>query len=255
MFADFASSLTGNSVRIAQRQTRAAHTALSSQWLVGVDTLIIISWDSNRSKQQATPEELQAVRALLDTPGSTVFICPHNDVGDVRELSADEGFCSREAEFHHHGDPAIPSQQRFGMFGRSLLDGLGLPLRNRFGLRPAKAADGGPSPLKIDPSVDRFGLLSGVATFNLHPHLPHFEMLGESASKFVVLARQPIDLNAPPHPFVERGRDDFDALLQTRQNIFPGQLLISDTTLWMSAAEGLESLQQFWRNVLQSPVR
>src|SRR6266446_7201794 len=64
MFADFASSLTGNSVRIAQRQTRAAHTALSSQWLVGVDTLIIISWDSNRSKQQATREEIQAVRAL-----------------------------------------------------------------------------------------------------------------------------------------------------------------------------------------------
>jgi hypothetical protein len=85
MFADFASFLTGNSVRIAQRQTRAAHTALSSQWLVGVDTLIIISWDSNRSKQQATPEELQAARALLDTPGSTVFICPHHDVGDVRE--------------------------------------------------------------------------------------------------------------------------------------------------------------------------
>ena len=73
MFTDFASSLTGNSVRTAQRQTRAAHTALSSQWLVGVDTLIIISWDSNRSKQQATSEELQAVRALLDKPGSTVF--------------------------------------------------------------------------------------------------------------------------------------------------------------------------------------
>jgi len=255
MFADFASSLTGNSVRIAQRQTRAAHTALSSQWLVGVDTLIIISWDSNRSKQQATPEELQAVRALLDKPGSTVFICPHHDVGDVRDLSADEGFRSREAEFHHHGDPAIPSQQRFGMFGRSLLDGLGLPIRNRFGLRPARTADGSPAPLKKDASVDRLDLLNGVPTFNLHPHLPHFEMLRESASRFDVLARQPIDLNAPPHPFVERGRDDFDALLQTRQNIFPGQLLISDTTLWMSAAEGLDSLQQFWRNVLQLPVR
>jgi hypothetical protein len=154
MFADLASSLTGNSVRTAQRQTRAAHTALSSQWLVGVDTLIIISWDSNRSKQQAKPEELQAVRALLDKPGSTVFICPHHDVGDVRALSADEGFRSREAEFHHHGDPAIPSQQRFGMFGRSLLDGLELPIRNRFGLRPARTADGSPAPLKKDASVD-----------------------------------------------------------------------------------------------------
>jgi hypothetical protein len=74
------------------------------------------------------------------------------------------------------------------MFGRSLLDGLGLPIRNRFGLLPAKSADGGPAPLKIDPSVDRFGLLSGVTTFNLHPHLPHFEMLGESASKFEVVS-------------------------------------------------------------------
>jgi hypothetical protein len=138
------------------------------------------------------------------------------------------------------------------MFGRSLLDGLGLPIRNRFGLRPAKAADGSPALLKKDASVD---LLNGVPTFNLHPHLPHFEMLRESGSKFDVLARQMIDLNAPPHPFVGRRRDDFDALLQTRQNIFPGQLLISDTTLWMSAAEGLDSLQQFWRNVLQLPVR
>src|SRR5260370_10042389 len=95
MFADFASSLTGNSVRIAQRQTRAAHTALSSQWLVGVDTLIIISWDSNRSKQQATRQEIQAVRALLDKPGSNAFLFPHPAVGDGLELSPDAGVRSR----------------------------------------------------------------------------------------------------------------------------------------------------------------
>jgi hypothetical protein len=40
------------------------------------------------------------------------------------------------------------------MFGRSLLDGLELPIRNRFGLRPARTADGSPAPLKKDASVD-----------------------------------------------------------------------------------------------------
>src|SRR5260370_21722302 len=80
MFADFARSLTGNSVRIAQRQTRAAHTALSSQWLGGVDTLIIISWESDRSKQQATPEELHCVHPLLCKPRRTDCTFPHNYV-------------------------------------------------------------------------------------------------------------------------------------------------------------------------------
>lgn len=40
-----------------------------------------------------------------------------------------------------------------------------------------------------------------------------------------MLARQSIDLNAPPHPFTANGRRDFDALLQTKPEIFPGSVL------------------------------
>src|SRR5260370_35284769 len=62
MFADFASPLTRNSVRIAQRQTRAAPTALSTQWLVGGGTRKSITWDSNRARHQATRTELPPLR-------------------------------------------------------------------------------------------------------------------------------------------------------------------------------------------------
>ena len=40
-------------------------------------------------------------------------------------------------EYAHHGDPLVPRQQRFGLYTRSLMKGLGVPVENRFGLRPA----------------------------------------------------------------------------------------------------------------------
>ncbi len=156
----------------------------------------------------------------------------------------------QELEFHHHGDPAIPARQSFGDFGLSILNGLGLPVRNRFGLRPAKLPDGSPAPLEIATAFDRSGLMDGVTTFNLHAHLPHLERLGDSVAKLDVLARQPIDLDAPPHPFTAGGRRDFDALLQSGAEVFRGRLLICDTTTWSSTAGGVDSLQRFWRNVV-----
>ncbi len=87
-------------------------------------------------------------------------------------------------------------------------------------------------------------------TFNLHAHLPHFERLGDSAAKLDVLARQSIDLGAPPHPFTADGRRDFDALLQSRPGVFSGRLLVCDTTIFSSTAGGIDSLQRFWRNVV-----
>jgi hypothetical protein len=51
----------------------------------------------------------------------------------------------------------------------------------------------------------------------------------------------------------EAGRATFDALLQSRPNVFAGTLLVSDATLCSSTAGGLESLQRLWRNVLERP--
>jgi hypothetical protein len=250
LFADLAASWTGNPVRRVERRTDAGLCALNAEFLAGIDTLVVISFDSSRTEQQASDAEIGAIRSFLDDPDHTLFVCPHHDIGNTDELPEDERRTRQELEFHHHGDPAIPARQCFGDFGISLLAGLGLPVRNRFGLHPAKLPDGSPAPLEIAAGFDRSGLMKGVTTFNLHAHLPHFERHGDSVAKLDVLARQPIDSGAPPHPFTAGGRRDFDALLQSRRDVFRGRLLICDATTWSSTAGGVDSLQRFWQNVV-----
>jgi hypothetical protein len=224
-------------------------TFLDGDCLDSVDIVIIVSFDSQRTGQHPTESELLAIRRFLDDPGHTLFVCPHHDIGSVDVDSGNEVLAMQELEFHHHGDLGVPGQQRLGGFARSLLRDLGIAVSNRFGLRPAKMQDGSPAPIQINSEADRFNLLQGVRTFHLHPHLPHFEMLGDSADKLDVLVEQPINLEAPPHPFVTQGRTTFDALLQSKPNLFRGRLLICDATIWTSTNGGLGSLRQFWENV------
>ncbi|RFU49724.1 hypothetical protein [Paraburkholderia sp. DHOC27] len=254
-FIELAAALTGQRVieveRVADDGTL---TPLDAHLLGGVDTLIVISFDSLRTAQTAASSEIDALRTFLAQRDNLAFICPHHDIGEVAELSESEQLARQIAEFEHHGDRTIPPRQRFGGFARSLLAGLGVPVINRFGLRPAAAADGSPSPIEADRSLDRSGLLERVSTFNLHPHLPQLERLGEAVEKLDVLARQRIDPGAPPHPFAQ-DHQTFDALLQSRPETFAGSLLISDTTLWSSTAGGVDSLRELWANVVQRPHR
>ena len=240
---------SGNAVRLLERCTSEGRvTLLDGDLLDGVDILIIVSFDSQRTDQRPTDGELTAIRKFLDDPGHTLFVSPHHDIGNVDGVPSNEVLATQEMEFHHHGDLGLPGQQRLGGFARSLLRDLGIPVTNRFGLRPAKTQDGSPAPIRINSKADRFNLLQGVQTFHLHPHLPHLEMLGDSAQKMDVLVEQLIDLDAPPHPFVKQGRKTFDALLQSKPNVFGGRLLVCDATLWSSTNGGLGSLRQFWTN-------
>ena len=165
-------------------------TALDADVLAGADTLVVISFDSFRTGQKAAHAEVEAVRAFLAHPDHLAFICPHHDIGDVSDLPHDERVQRQTADFLHHGDKTIPPQQQFGGLARSLLAGLGVPVENRFGLRPAAEADGSPSPIEVETALDRLKLLNGVRTFNLHPHLPQFERLGSAVTKLDVVARQ-----------------------------------------------------------------
>jgi hypothetical protein len=255
LFAEQVAKWTGSQVRRAERRTEVGMRALDAQYLSGIDTLIVISFDSATTKQQASAAEIAAVKSFLDDPDHVLFICPHHDIGNTDGLRPDEWLARQELEFHHHGDIAIPARQRFGDFGISLLNALGLPVKNRFGLRPAKMPDGSPAPIEATTECDRFGLMSNVASFNLHYHLPHFERIDEGATKLDVLARQQIDTAAPPHPFAASGRRDFDALLQSKPDVFVGAVLVCDTTIWSSTVGGLDSLQQFWQNVTLRPRR
>jgi hypothetical protein len=240
----------GNVVRLVERCTSEGKvTLLDGDSLDGIDTLIIVSFDSQRTGQHPNENELAAIRRFLDDPGHTLFVCPHHDIGNVDGILGKEVLAAQEVEFHHHGDLAIPGQQGLGGFARSLLRDLGVSVVNRFGLRPAKMRDGSPAPIQINTQADRFSLMQGIRTFHLHPHLPHFEMLGDTPHKLDVLVEQSIDLEAPPHPFVKQGRKTFDALLQSKPNVFGGRLLICDATIWTSTNGGLESLRQFWANI------
>lgn len=254
-FVEMAEKLTGQPVTQIERVADdGGLISLNDAVLKGVDTVIVISFDSLVTSQQAQSTELASVRAFLEDPDHLIFVCPHHDIGDVAELAREESLPRQIAEFLHHGDRTIPPQQKFGGFARSLLAGLGVPVENRFGLRPAAAADGSPAPIEVETALDRFHFLDGVGSFNLHPHLPQLERVGDGISRLDVLARQKIDPEAPPHP-VLHNRAVFDALLQSRQETFAGSLLVSDATLWSSTAGGLENLHRFWTNVLQRPHR
>jgi hypothetical protein len=247
-FAQLAQTWTGYPVQIVHRRWQAEAVLLDAKWLSQIDTLIIISFDGPQSCQQATPAELTAMEDFLDDPAHTVFVCPHHNVGDTHEMPVGEANVRQRIEFDHHGDRAVPGQQHFGGFALSLMRGLDLPIRNRFGLRPAQAPDGTPAPLELT-ALDRRGLFTGVQTLNAHPHLPHFERQEGSLELLEVLVRQRIDPGAPPHPFCTAGHTHFDAVLQAKPAAAAGCLIVADATLWSSTAGGLESIERLWRNV------
>ena len=250
VFREEMRACSGNVVRLVERRTAEGKvTPLDGDFLDNVDILIIVSFDSQRTAQQPNESELTAIRKFLDDPSHTLFVCPHHDIGNVDGIPGNEVLAMQEVEFRHHGDSGIPGQQRLGGFAKSLLRDLGVSVTNKFGLRAAKMRDGSAAPIKINSQADRFNLLQDVGTFNLHPHLPHLEMLGDSPHKLDVLVQQSIDLEAPPHPFTQQGRKTFDALLQSKPNVFGGRLLICDATIWTSTNGGLDSLRQFWANV------
>lgn len=252
-FADQTEELTGHKVMQVERIIDDGTVSPLDALLAGVDTAVIISFDSFRTDQAATAGEIEAAKKFLDDPDHLLFVCPHHSIGETatHEASAE----TQIAEYWHHGDHAIPPRQRFGGFANSLLAGLGVPVNNRFGLRPAIDANGAPAPAQIDRNIDELGLLEGVDGFNLHPHLPHLERVGRSTDTMDVIARQSIDATAPPHPFMQGGRRDFDAVLQSRPTTFKGKLWVCDTTLFSSTAGGVQNLRRLWANAVQRATR
>jgi len=252
-FAGFtaqASAAMGRPMPQIHRRSAQGDTPLDATLLDELDTLIVMSFDSQRTGQVAPTAEIEAVQAFLARPGTILFVCPHHDVGDTDALAPDAVLDRQVAERRHHGDISLPGQQRFGGFGMSLMAALGAPIRNRFGLRPAHDDQGEPAPFE-QVAEDRFGLLAGVPHLNLHPHLPHFEREGAGEAALEVLARLKVDAAAPPHP-VFAGGAQFDAMLQSHAEAGLGRLVVCDATLWSSTNGGLRGLQAFWNNVLEA---
>ena len=192
---------TGNPVVVYQRIDQAGQRLpLDDQVLGDTDTMMIFGLDHMITEQEASPAEIEAVRKFLTREGTCLMIGPHHDVG----VSNDPA--ERQMEYAHHGDPLVPRQQRFGLYTRSLMKGLGVPVENRWGLRPARSPETNQiAPLTAMRDLDKRGWLTDVTTFNFHPHLPHYALTTDDTKLVRVLARQPVDMTHPP-PFTESGK-------------------------------------------------
>jgi hypothetical protein len=244
-FQKIVTEATGHFVPAYQRVDQAGYRLpLDERVLADTDTLMVWGLDSMGTGQEASKDEIEAVREFLAREGTCLVIGPHHDVGASDDMKV------RDVEYQHHGDALVPRQQRFGGYTRSLMDGLGIPIENRYGLRPAVVKGANQiSPLAIRHDLDKRGFLSGVTTFNFHMHLPHYEVTNKNAKDVQVLATQPIDL-ARPHPFIEAGNRDFNALVWLPPSgKRAGEVLVADSTVFSTLFGGTESIERFWKNL------
>ena len=244
-FQNVVGEVTGQPVLNYQRIDQAGQRLTIDERVLGdTDTLMVFGLDHMITEQEADPGEIEAIREFLKRPGTCLILGPHHDVGvssDMRE---------RQMEYRHHRDPLVPRQQRFGKYTRSLMRGLGVPVENRYGLRPATVEGTKQlAPLSTSKDLDTRRWLDGVSTFNFHPHLPHYHVTTDKPGEIHVLARQPIDTSRP-HPFTEAGNREFNMFLWMPPcGDRAGDILLADSTIFTTLFGGDESLERFWKNI------
>jgi hypothetical protein len=244
-FQQVAGEATDHPVAVFQRIDQAGFKLpIDERILDDTDTLLVFGLDHVLSEQEAAPEEVAAIRNWLKREGTCLLLAPHHDVGFTGDLK------QRQMEYLHHGDALVPRQQRFGQYTRSLIKALGVPVHNKWGLRPAvKKGTTEITPLTSFRDLDKLGLLNNVTTFSFHPHLPHYELTSQDTKSVQLLARQPIDLDRP-HPFTAEGNTEFNCLLWMAPNKErAGDVLLVDSTHFTTLFGGTDSLKHFWRNL------
>jgi hypothetical protein len=245
-FQEVVESVTGFAVPDYQRIDQAGQRLpIDARILDDTDTLMVFGLDHLITEQEAAPEEIEALKNFLKREGTCLILGPHHDVGFSEDMN------QRQQEYKHHGDPLVPRQQRFGKYTRSLMQGLGVPVENRFGLRPATIAGTNNQlvPLVREMDFDKRGWLNGVNTFNFHMHLPHYAVTTDDPNLIHVLARQPIDMTQP-HPFIEAGNREFNMFLwMPPTGDRAGDILLADSTIFTTLFGGDESLERFWKNL------
>ena len=245
LFQDVVTETTGHPVPMFQRIDHAGRELpLDERILADTDTLFVFGLDHMVTEQEAKPEEIEAVRSFLAREGTCLVLGPHHDVGVSMNMN------ERAMEYAHHGDALVPRQQRFGKYTRSLMKGLGVPVENRYGLRPAVVQGTNRiAPLSINRDLDARRWLEGVTSFNFHMHLPHYAVTTDDANAVKVLGRQPID-TSKPHPFTEAGNREFNSFLWLPPTGGrAGEILMADSTIFSTLFAGDESLQRFWKNI------
>ncbi len=244
-FQNVVGEATGQPVHVFQRIDQAGQRLpLDERVLADTDTMMVFGLDHLVTEQEAFPEEIEALNQFLSREGTCLILGPHHDVGVSEDLKV------RAAEYAHHGDPLVPRQQRFSKYTRSLMKGLGVPVENRWGLRPATVQGTSKTlPLKTNKDLDTRGWLNGVPTFNFHLHLPHYAITSDDPKSIHLLAQQPVDVTRP-HPFVDAGNTEFNMFLwMPPAGKRAGDILLADSTIFTTLFGGDASLETFWKNL------
>jgi hypothetical protein len=249
-FQNLVEQATGHRVPVFQRVDQAGFTLPLDERVLGdADTLLLFGLDHDITGQEASSAEMEAIREFLRRDGSCLVIGPHHQVGVTEDMDR------RAQEYGHHGDALVPRQQLFGSYTRSILKGLGIPVENRWGLRPAvEPGTDRIAPLTVARDLDTRGWLEGVDRLNFHMHLPHYAVTADDGS-VRVLAKQPIDLSRP-HPFTASGETEFNAVVWAAPaGERRGDVLVVDSTVFSTLFGGDESLERFWRNLTTAEAR
>lgn len=244
-FQRVAEEATGHPVAIFQRIDQAGYKLpIDERILADTDTIMVFGLDHLLSEQEASAEEIAALKEWLKREGTCLLLAPHHDVG----FTSDYG--QRQVEYLHHGDALVPRQQRFGQYTRSLMKALDVPVRNVWGLRPAVVNKTNEiAPLTSFRDLDAKNLLNKVPTFNFHPHLPHYELTTNDSKSIQLLASQLIDPDRA-HPFTAAGNKEFNCLLWMPPNgQRAGDIVLVDSTNFTTLFGGTDSLENFWRNI------
>lgn len=243
-FQELVGEVTGHAVPVYQRVDQAGYRLpLDERVLDDADTLLVFGLDHLLTEQEASADEIDAVKRWLDVEGHVLILGPHHDVGISSDLK------ERAMEYAHHGDALVPRQQRFGKYTRSLMQGLGVPVDNRYGLRPGVVQGTTQiAPLSINRDLDRRGWLTGVTNFSFHKHLPHYAITSDTGSVHV-LGRQPVD-TSKPHPFIEAGNTEFNSFVwMPAAGNRGGEILVADSTIFSTLFGADDSLRRFWTNL------
>jgi hypothetical protein len=244
-FQGVAESVTGHPVAIYQRVDQAGFPLpIDERILADTDMLMVFGLDHLPSDQEASEQEIGAIRSWLEREGTCLLIAPHHDVGFTDDLE------QRQLEYLHHGDRLVPRQQRFGRYTRTLMRALDVPVHNEYGLRPALVpGTRDPVPLLKAEDLDRHGLLRGVTNLSFHMHLPQYRVTDATPGTIHVLARQPIDTGRP-HPWSAAGNAEVNALLwMPPAGRCAGDVVIIDSTHFTTLFGGTESLKALWKNL------
>ena len=159
-FQKITQDVTGHPVAVFQRIDQAGYRLpVDERILADTDTLMVFGLDHIASEQEADAQEIAAIHNWLQREGTCLLLAPHHDVGFSNDLE------QRQMEYLHHGDALVPRQQRFGQYTRSLMKALDVPVRNRYGLRPALVPGTKEiAPLTAFRDIDSLGLLKDVPT-------------------------------------------------------------------------------------------